>query len=631
MTDEPKLKDTGRFDEELDLTRSLKALSVSTIVGVEDATLGDDLSHTALLVCRDRSAEKWGIKWLSQFDFKTNLISVPADVLSVARETRPDIIIVEAGLSDSDGVTVFKSLQDAADLNVPLIVLCSNSKEVQAALDAEVLDVVRKPIEWQLVARRARTAAGLNDTAMQIDSDRQSLTEALALAEQARQRLRSFQSFEPVTGLPNKSKFLDLVSRGMNAAERDGNALAVLVIEFNRFGLIVEALGQDGADMIMAEIGDRVRACLEQVSTQLPQMPGLRTAAAANLDSGRFGLMLTCSSEDTELVLLKKTLDDELSLPMQVGGQTVHLSICIGATVFPRDASSADALLQRADNARRDAQQGGGGFKFYSREADAAATRKLEIEDMLYEAFDRQELKLAYQPILDVKSSRVIGAEALLRWPQPDGKSIGPEEFVPIAEECGLMIQLGAWVLDESCRQLQAWQNEGLPPLRMSVNVSRCQLMAGGFAETVKRVLKKYDLDPTRLDLELSERGVLLGLNEAISQLHLLKKLNIQLSIDDFGTGDAAIAYLKELPIDVLKIDRSYINGLDGQGKDTAITSAMVALGQRLDLIVIAEGVETPEQLNILREFGCDEYQGFYQSPAISSEAFAEFIKKDRI
>ena len=628
MTYEAKMKDTGQFDEDLDLTRSIRALSVPTTAGVDDA---DDLSHSALLVCRDSSARKWGVKWLQRYGFETNLIVDPAEVLSVAISTGPDVIIVEAGLCNGGGARMFEWLQNAADLNVPLVVLCSNSKEIQAALDAEVFDIVRKPIEWQLVAHGARTAALYESSVKRLRVEQQSLTEALALADQARQQLRSSQSFEPVTRLPNKTKFLDLVNRAMSAAERDNNALAVLVIGFSRFRLIVEALGQDGADMIMAEIGDRMRACLENVSADQLQISGLRTAAAANLDSARFGLMLTCSTEDRELALLQKRLDGELSHPVQVAGQTVHLSTCIGAAVYPRDASSADVLLQRADNAMREAQSGAGGFKFYCRDADVAAARKLEIENMLHEAFARNELKLAYQPIVDVSSGRILGAEALLRWPQPDGSFIGPDEFVPIAEECGLMIQLGAWVLDEACRQLQAWQNEGLPPLRMSVNVSRCQLMAGGFVEAVQRVLRKYDLDPACLDLELSERGVLLGLDEAISQLHLLKKLDVQLSIDDFGTGDAAIAYLKELPVDVLKIDRSYINGLNNQGKDTAITSAMVALGQRLDLTVIAEGVETPEQLAILRELGCDEYQGFHQSPAISSAAFVEFTKKSTV
>ena len=309
------------------------------------------------------------------------------------------------------------------------------------------------------------------------------------------------------------------------------------------------------------------------------------------------------------------------------GRSSIFLLVSV-EPLYPDDADGADILLQRADNAMREAHSSAAGFRLYCREADAAAARKLDIENMLYKAFDQNKFRLAYQPITDVSSGRVIGAEALLRWPQADGSFIGPSEFVPIAEDCGLMIQLGAWVLDESCRQLQVWQHQGLPPLRMSVNVSRCQLMAGGFVDAVQRVLKKYDLDPARLDLELSERGVLVGLDEAIGQLQMLKRLNVQISIDDFGTGEAAIAYLKELPIDVLKIDRSYINGLNSAGKETAITSAMVALGQSLDLTVIAEGVETPEQLAILRALGCDEYQGFYQSPAISSEAFADFVRK---
>jgi EAL domain-containing protein (putative c-di-GMP-specific phosphodiesterase class I)/GGDEF domain-containing protein len=628
MTYDATMAEADETDDDLDLTRSIRALSVPVFSGVNDASSRDDRPSSALIVCRDNNTPKWAGKWLPQFGFNTNLTAGPTEALSVARETKPDVIVVEAGLSDGDGGKVFESLQNAADLSVPLIVLCSNSKEVQAALNADVFDIVRKPIEWQLVARRAKMAAQLSRAEAQLLAEQLARKEALDLADHAHKQLRSSQAFEPVTGLPNKTRFLDLVNRGMRAAERDDNFLAVFVIGFSRLRLVIEALGQEGADMIMAEIGARMRTCLENVNADQLQMSGLRTAAAANLDSVRFGLMFTCSTDGTELASLQQRLAGELSRPVQVAGQIVNLSVCIGAALYPEDADGADILLQRADNAMREAKNSAAGFRLYCREADAAAARRLAVENMLYEAFDQNKFRLAYQPIMDVSSGQVVGAEALLRWPQADGTFIGPDEFVPIAEECGLMIQLGAWVLDESCRQLQVWQHEGLPPLRMSVNVSRCQLMAGGFVDLVQRVLKKYNLDPACLDLELSERGVLVGLDEAISQLHLLKSFNVQISIDDFGTGEAAIAYLKELPIDVLKIDRSYIAGLNGAGKETAITSAMVALGQRLDLTVIAEGVETAEQLAILRDLGCDKYQGFYQSPAISSEAFADFIRK---
>ncbi|MDH3416207.1 MAG: GGDEF domain-containing response regulator [Gammaproteobacteria bacterium] len=628
MTEDATRAQAREADDDLDLTRSIKALSMPVASGANDASSSDDVSSSALLVCRDNNAQKWGEKWLRQFGFDTKLTTDPTEALSVARELKPDVIVVEAWLCDGDGVKVFESLQDAADLNVPLIVLCSQSREVQAAINADAFDVVRKPVEWQIVAQRAKIAARLKRTEEQLLAEQLARMEALHLANHAHKKLRSSESFEPVTGLPNKTKFLDLVQRGMRAAERDRNALAVLVIGFSRFRLVIEALGQEGADMVVAEIATRMRTCLENVNADQEQMSGLRTAAAANLDSLRFGLMFTCSKDCTELASRQQRLAGELSRPVQVAGQIVHLSACIGGALYPQDADAADILLQRADNAMREAHNSAASFRLYCREADAAATRKLDIENMLYEAFDQNKFKLAYQPILDVGSGRVIGAEALLRWPQADGSFIGPEEFVPVAEDCGLMIQLGAWVLDESCRQLQMWQQEGLPPLRMSVNVSRCQLMAGGFVDSVQRALKTYDLDPACLDLELSERGVLVGLDEAISQLHMLKSINVQICIDDFGTGEAAIGYLKELPIDVLKIDRSYINGLNGAGKETAITSAMVALGQSLDLTVIAEGVETPEQLAILRDLACDEYQGLYQSPAISSEAFADFVRK---
>ncbi|MDH3266410.1 MAG: GGDEF domain-containing response regulator, partial [Gammaproteobacteria bacterium] len=398
MTDEATTAKAHETDDDLDLTRSIRALSVPVASGANDALSRDDVSSSALLVCRDNNAQKWGEKWLRQFGFDTKLTTDPAEALGVARETKPDVIVVEAWLSDGDGVKVFESLQNAADLNVPLIVLCSNSKEVQAAINADVFDVVRKPIEWQIVAQRAGIAARLKRSEEQQLADRLARMEALHLADHAHKKLRSSEAFEPVTGLPNKTKFLDLVQRGMRAAERDKNSLAVLVIGFSRFRLIIEALGQEGADMIMAEIAARMRTCLENVNSDQQQMSGLRTAAAANLESLRFGLMFTCSARGTELASLQQRLAGELSRPVQVAGQVVHLSACIGAALYPEDADGADILLQRADNAMREAQNSASGFRLYCREADAAATRKLAIENMLYEAFDQNKFRLAYQP-----------------------------------------------------------------------------------------------------------------------------------------------------------------------------------------------------------------------------------------
>jgi EAL domain-containing protein (putative c-di-GMP-specific phosphodiesterase class I) len=274
----------------------------------------------------------------------------------------------------------------------------------------------------------------------------------------------------------------------------------------------------------------------------------------------------------------------------------------------------------------RDAQSRGGGFKYYCAETDAAAARKLKIEHMLHEAVDRNELSLAYQPITEVCRGRVTAAEALLRWRQRDRSYISPAEFVPIAEECGLMNRIGEFVLEQACEQLKKWQASGINLPHMCVNVARAQFVSGDFVATVKRVLARYDVDPGALELELSERGVLSGNFDVIEQLNELKALGVRLSIDDFGTGDSAIAYLRDLPVDVLKIDRSYVSGLPDNEKDAALVSAMVALGQRLNLKVVAEGVETREQLMALRELECDAFQGFLVSQPVPAEDFADLF-----
>ncbi len=627
MNDQAKKSGAAHPEDDQDLTRSIRKLTIP-IAPVNDAAEGSDETCSALLVSRDSTSIKWGPKWLRQEGLETDVISDPGEALAAARSAMPDVIIVEAGLRDPGGANLYELFRNAADLDVPVIVLCSNSKQALTVLDADVFDVVRKPIEWQLVSRRAKIAATAGNTKAQLEEAQSIASKALNLADRARKHLRSRQSFEPVTGLPNKAKFVELLGRGMGAAERDNNVLAVFVIGFSRFRLVIEAMGQDSANHVLAEVGNRLRKCLQDANSVQSKLSGLRTGAAANIDQNRFALMLTCSAETVELTALQQRMVAELSRPVEVSGQTIYLSACVGAALFPKDADSADSLLQRAANAMRDAQSHGGGFRFHCAETNAAAARKLKIEHMLHEAFDRGELQLAYQPLTDVASSRIVGAEALLRWQQPDKSYISPAEFVPIAEECGLMIQIGEFVLDQACRQLNAWQLDGIPSFRMSVNVAKCQLMSGGFVGMVERMVKKHSVDPASLDLELSERGVLSGDYDVITQLHELKQLGVRLSLDDFGTGDSAIAYLKELPIDVIKIDRSYISGLMESRKDAAITSAMVALGQRLNLTVVAEGVETAEQLSILQDLGCDEYQGFHLSPAVPSEQFAKLLHK---
>ena len=617
----------GASPSQIDLTQSIRRLTLpdATLTNIEEHI---EDRHTALLITRDSDVKKWGRRWLETEGCDVTIADEPAEYVNAARVMKPDVIVLEAGLRAPDGEPLVRVFSGAADIDAPVLALSSGSKDLALALDSGVFDVVRKPFEWKLVGRRAKVAARSGGLEDELSNAQLSLTQALDLAESARQKLRSHESFEPLTGLPNKKKFVDLLKRGMHAVDRDKNVMAVFVVGFNRFRLVIEAMGQDSADMVLTEIGKKLAECLKDVGTLQASTKGLRTSAAANIDQARFALMLTCSGDRDELTLLLQQLIDQLSRPVHISGQTVYLSACVGVALYPNDANDVDSLLQRADNAMREAQSRGGGFKIYCAETDAAAARKLRLEHMLHEALNDAQLSLAYQPIVSAATGHLSGAEALARWEQPDGTFISPSEFIPIAEESGLMIRIGEFVLDKACAQLRAWLNQGINLPNICVNVSKAQLMHGGFAQTVRRILDTHRIDPERLELELSERGVLSGDYDVISQLHEIKDLGVKLSVDDFGTGDSAIAYLRELPVDVLKIDRSYICGLTESRKDAAIISAMVALGHSLDLKIVAEGVETREQHDTLRELGCDELQGFYLSQPVDDLVFATLVTK---
>lgn len=602
-----------------EFTQSLERLRVPN-------TTADDILEVggvAFLFSNNSDATKWAPRWLNHNDIKTTVLTSPEDALQKVRNSPPAAIIVDALMMAGSGMPLYQVLLNAQDLEMPVFVMCSNAKEATAALEHDPYDVIRKPFEWSLVSRRVKYAISTRNLLDHYEDGQESLREALEIADTARERLRSRESFEPITGLPNKKKFAEIVKRSMNAVNHDGTALAVIVIGFNRFRLVIEAMGQERADMILTELGKVLTDCLSELEPAQSETQRLRTAAVASIDHFRFAIMVTTSGEQSDLAHLQQLLLDRLARPIQIAGQTVSLSSCQGVAIYPSDAGDVDSLMQRADNAMRDAQSRGGGFKYYCAETDAAAARKLKVEHMLHEAVDRNDLSLAYQPLTEVRTGRVAAAEALLRWQQPDRSFISPAEFVPIAEECGLMIRIGEFVLEQACQQLKKWHSAGIDLPYICVNVAKAQFASGDFVATIKRVLAKYDVDPCTLELELSERGVLSGSFDVIEQLNELKQLGIRLSIDDFGTGDSAIAYLRDLPIDVLKIDRSYVAGLDENEKDAALVSAMVALGQRLNLKVVAEGVETREQLIALRELDCDVFQGFLVSQPLPADDFA--------
>ncbi|MDH3533226.1 MAG: EAL domain-containing protein [Gammaproteobacteria bacterium] len=627
MTGRERTVAAGGAADSGDLTAQIKVLAQQS-TGQFDLRADGLEQFRALLVCRDKSSQKWGPRWLRQSGIQCSIVTEPDKALQAARSMVPDVIIVEASLTDRDGDALYQVFADAADLSMPVCVLCSSTRDVTAALDADAFDVVRKPFDWQLLSRRARTAIVKNRHEQELAELRDSMSEALLLANQARKQLRESESFEPLTGLPKRSKFVQLLEQATRAADRDETRIAVITIGFGRFRLIVEAMGSQFADRTVSEVAERLSNCLYDAGDLQHPTGGLRTAALGNTGAEQFALMFTCSRSGDEIDALQRRISDELAKPVFFDGQSVHLTAHLGIACYPEDACSAESLLVRSETAMSKARARGSEVSFYSAAADAQAVRRLQLEHMLLEALDRGELRLAYQPLNDMASNRIVAVEALLRWPQADGSFIGPDEFVPVAEDAGLMKRIGTLVVDAACRQLRAWRGQGIEALRMCVNVSKCQLMDREFPDKVRHCLEEHGVPPASLDLELSERGVLSDNDDLLDILLQLKRIGVTLSLDDFGTGDAAIAYLKELPVDTLKIDRSYIGGLANDGKDKAITAAIIAMGQKLGMSVVAEGVETSQQLDILATLGCDQYQGFYCSPAVAPETIVAMLHK---
>jgi predicted signal transduction protein with EAL and GGDEF domain len=317
--------------------------------------------------------------------------------------------------------------------------------------------------------------------------------------------------------------------------------------------------------------------------------------------------------------------------PFRVRSQEIHISVSAGVSVFPADGAAFDVLLRRAETALRCAKDAArGSFRLYRPDMHTLADDRLTLESELRQALQQNQLELHYQPKVDIATNRVRSAEALIRWRHPLRGLVAPNIFIPIAEETGLIVPIGEWVMREACRQMRAWLDSGMSPVRVSVNLSAKQFRHGDLATIVRSALDEARLEPGYLELELTESSVMLDPEKSIATLRLLSQMGVHISIDDFGTGYSSLSYLRRFPLDKLKIDRSFVRELMSNPDDASIVKAIISLAHSLRLRVVAEGVETADQLEFLRELGCDQYQGFYCSPAVPPDAFVSLLKRLR-
>jgi diguanylate cyclase (GGDEF)-like protein/PAS domain S-box-containing protein len=424
---------------------------------------------------------------------------------------------------------------------------------------------------------------------------------------------------DALSGLPNRLLFYDRLGQALAQAGRAEGVIAVMLLDLNRFKTINDTLGHDTGDLLLKEVAHRLAGCLREKDS------------IARWGGDEFTFLLPDLVHPEEAAEVATKILVALSHPFKLADEDMYINASIGITLYPTDGRTREGLVQNAEVAMyRAKEQGESAYQFFTGDMNARAFERLTLENSLRKALERGELMLYYQPQVDLKTGKISGMEALLRWRHPDFGMVSPSRFIPLAEETGLIVPIGEWVLREACRQNKAWQDAGMDRMRVSVNLSARQFRQQDIVEMTAAVLKETGLAPDCLELELTESYIMQNPEAAILTLEKLKKMEVHLSVDDFGTGYSSLSYLRRFPIDCLKIDRSFVQDIPGSADATAIVSAIVAMARSLMLEVVAEGVETGDQLAHLKQLRCNRMQGFLFSRAVAADEFEKLVKNQQ-
>ncbi len=443
-----------------------------------------------------------------------------------------------------------------------------------------------------------------------------SIVEDISSRKGAEERIQYLATHDGLTGLPNRVMFQQLLGLSIETARRYGRKLAVLFIDLDRFKVINDTLGHEAGDVLLREIGARLRECLRA------------SDVVARLGGDEFVVLLQEINDPAQAASVARNILNVVMKPVVILGQECRVTASVGVCLHPDDGQDDQSIMKNADMAMYLAkEEGKNNFQFFTSRMKPHSIERLSLETNLRRALELEEFSLHYQAKVNFRTGAITGVEALLRWHNPELGSVSPARFIPLAEETGLIVPIGKWVLKTACAQSVAWQKQGLPPVCMSVNLSMRQLNDEGLVREIESVLNETGLDPSLLELEVTESSIMHNAERAVRVLTSIKDLGVRLGIDDFGTGYSSLAHLKRFPIDTLKVDRSFIREVPNDAEDRAIAEAIIAMGKTLSLTVVAEGVETPEQQAFLSERLCDEMQGYYFSTPVAAQDFAELLR----
>ena len=508
----------------------------------------------------------------------------------------------------SPGLTVRQMIElSAARGNHPDRTVAEIVAEIDAWLASGVVSHMKRPLPDGRVI--ALSHQPMPDGGMVV------VFEDVTQREQAEARAHFLATHDDLTGLPNRLVFGQAVSDAVKVARRYGQEFAVMFVDLDRFKIINDTLGHAAGDFLLAEVANRLRQCVRE------------SDAVARVGGDEFTILLREVSDARQITTVARKILSTVVKPLTIHGQECRVTASIGISLFPSDAQDEETLVRNADAAMYAAkQEGRNDFRFHSPEIKTQSIERLMLETSLRRALERNELLLYYQPKRDLGRGGIAGVEALLRWQHPDLGLLQPSRFIPLAEETGLIVPIGKWVLNTACAQNMAWQRQGLPAIRIAVNLSPRQFADPNLLHDIRAALEKSGMPAQLLELEITESMVMQNVERTVRVLEAIRSLGITLAIDDFGTGYSSMSLVKKFPIDVLKIDRSFVREIMNDSEDKAIADAIISLGRALNLTVVAEGVETAEQEAFLRAHNCDEIQGYLISRPVPADEFAAFL-----
>ena len=536
-----------------------------------------------------------------------NFITVEdsTQAMKILQESRPDLLLLDLIMPEVSGFDILSAVRAHPQFKYLPVIILTASTDTQNKLDALDLgatDFLAKPLDQSELGLRVRNT----------------------LAAKAYQDQLAY--YDALTQLPTRHLFLEDLSWSLKTAKRNKDQLALLRIEIDNFDKVNDTIGLNAGDEVLRRVTHRIQKVIRD-SDVLGRFGDCKGASMAlfHLESSDFSLIIDriCTAEYAAVIA--KRIIKTLRPPMRVTGGDIYVTSSIGIATSPPEPDEPSELLRLASSAKDYAKKlGGDTFQFSSITINEMYEKRLNIEARLRKALEKEELVLYYQPKVEIKTDTVMGVEAVLRWKSDEGL-IFPGDFIPLAEETGLIVPIGEWLLREACRQLKEWHQSAQNPISMAVNLSARQFADANFLSTTKQIIKHSGIDTRFLTLELTE-SLLFGENHNIEILRSLKAMGLRLSIDDFGTGYSSFSYLRKLPLDELKIDRSFIKDLSDSDESQAIVATIIFLARRLNLSTVAEGIETYEELACLRKLECQQYQGFLFSPAVPNNEIVKLI-----